>query len=240
MKTSKISLIQTAQHRDHTISTTYANLVEHLTPVAKSANVSFETLVETVTQVLANFAAKASEGQPIVALSDINSLSAFLAGVEAIANNLPKTQNQQTKTLALQILNTIAIGQDQKVTPSALSPIIGQGAKYPDLVNNYKRVVQTYFTSLDQNRPNGAELVKAVKALQQNIDTAMRTVQAAGNKPSNGQPPAGGGGQNPAGGAAMQQQLSRNQTAKYNNPTQGRPAAAGPAQAGSTPSGGSV
>lgn len=154
-------------------------------------------LVENVTHVLANIANKADAGEEIQAASQ-DSIAAFLAGVEAIADRLPQTQDSTRAQSMVRTLNKCGIEQDGHITTSCV-PVAEIGAKYPDVRKKYYRLLALYNMSLSRGRGvANNDLIRAVKVLQHRIDGAMRTVATltpkakplANTRPSMGGTPA--------------------------------------------------
>lgn len=132
-------------------------------------------LLENVTHVLANIATKAKAGEEIQAASQ-DSIAAFLAGVEAVAARLPKSKDAAKAQNLVRTLNQCAIGQDGLVT-TACAPIAEIGANFPDIRKKYYRQLALYNMSLERGRGvANDELITSVRALQAQIDSAMRSV----------------------------------------------------------------
>lgn len=131
-----------------------------------------EVLGESVLQLLANISTKASAGQTIDAAS-AESLAAFMAGVEALANQLPKVENDKTKRSILSLMSNIGVNQDGTATTN-IDGVASFGHRYPDLYKKYIRAFKIYELSLQRNRPAGQPLERAAKRLQQQVDQAIR------------------------------------------------------------------
>lgn len=131
-------------------------------------------LAENVTSVLANIAVAAEEGKPIDLMNQ-NSIPSFLAGVEAIANALPHSQEQDKKENTIRVLAAASIGRDGMVT-YAVTPIAQLGARKDTLRAKYAQMVNAYAHTGDER--DGAILAQAVRQLQMKIDQAMRVAAA--------------------------------------------------------------
>lgn len=153
-------------------------------------------LLESVTHVLANITTKAEAGENIQAASQ-DSIAAFLAGVEAVADRLPQSQSQESgKAQSLvRVLNKCAVGQDGYISTDC-APIAEIGAKFPDIRKKYYRELALYNMSLERG-PGAANksLIRAVRVLQHKIDSAMRSVSRLQPKsrPMVGTQPSAGG-----------------------------------------------
>lgn len=151
-------------------------------------------LMESVTHVLANIATKAEAGEEIQAASQ-DSIAAFLAGVEAVADRLPQSQESGKAQSLVRVLNKCAVGQDGYISTDCV-PIAEIGAKFPDIRKKYYRVLALYNMSLERGRgAANRSLIRAVRVLQHKIDSAMRSVSRLQPKsrPMVGTQPSAGG-----------------------------------------------
>ena len=132
-------------------------------------------LVENVTHVLANIASKADSGQSIE-LASHDSIAAFLAGVEAVADRLPQSRDATRAQSMVRTLNKCGVESDGTINTSCV-PVAELGAQHPDVRKKYYRLIALYNMSLERGRGvANQELVRAVRVLQHKIDSAMRTV----------------------------------------------------------------
>lgn len=132
---------------------------------------SLGVLVESVTQVLANIATKVSNNENIT-LASIDSLSSFLAGVEAITTQLPNSTDETKKQNVVRLLSLVGVNSDGTLTTTA-TPIAEYGARYPDIRSKYTKLFQQYENSLQNNQPNNGQLVSIIRSLQLSIDKAV-------------------------------------------------------------------
>lgn len=132
-------------------------------------------LMETVTSLLANIATKAENGQPID-LMHINSVAAFLAGVEAMADALPSATDETKRTNTLRVLATAGLEGGQ--VNDATFPIVSLGARKEAQHKMYSQMLQAYTSSQTMGKPNGFPVVRAVRELQMKVDRAMRSGMA--------------------------------------------------------------
>lgn len=147
-------------------------IVAKLTTIAESTETEVEVLSEAVTSLLANIATKAEQGKPID-LMHINSVAAFLAGVEAIADALPSSTDEQKKQNTIRVLTTAAL---EDGTPnSATYPIINLGARKAERHKSYLAALQHYATGQTKGDPQGEMLARLIRMLQMKIDRAMRS-----------------------------------------------------------------
>lgn len=132
-------------------------------------------LMENVTHVLANIATKAEAGEEIQAASQ-DSIAAFLAGVEAVSQRLEQPKDPARAQSMVRLLNKCGIEQDGTINLSCV-PVAELGAKFPDIRKKYYRLLALYNMSLERGRgAANKELIRAVRVLQHEIDTAMRSV----------------------------------------------------------------
>lgn len=173
---SKLSLIQAAantkasrDHRTQVIHSSFAILAEQQGTTAQA-------VAESVTHILANIAATAQEGTPLK-LMHLDSIAAFMAGVEAIANALPNAQDTNKVQNTIKYLQAAKVGADGFVT-TATAPIAQAGIKHRELMSKYSQMVKDYTLGASRGQANGAELVSAAKQLQTQIDQAMRVASS--------------------------------------------------------------
>lgn len=172
MNTTRLDLIKNANtkrseqlFKDTTIRST-------LRVIAEEQDLPVQQLTEAVTHILANIAQTSASGAPIK-LMHLNSVAAFMAGVEAIAKALPNAQDQGKVQNTLRYLQAAKVGSDGFVT-TATAPIAQFGARKQDLMAKYDKMVKDYALSVSRGQANGQELSSAAKQLQQSIDQAMR------------------------------------------------------------------
>lgn len=173
---------------------------KNLTMIAEQYSTNVTTLTESVTNVLANLATTTSAGEPFKVMH-LDSIASFLAGVEAIANALPSSQDEIKKQNTLRALAASAIGPDGHVT-YAVTPIAQLGARNQELRNKYVKLVQDYTIGAERGQADGRALTMAIRQLQINIDQAMRQTssnmqQGPQAAQSDTQPPAKAGPSQP-------------------------------------------
>lgn len=139
-----------------------------------------QVLAEAVTNVLANIATAADEGEPLK-LMHLNSIASFLAGVDTLSTALPNMKDEKKKQTALRVLAAVGIDADGYVT-YATTPVAQLGARNADLLAKYTKLVQDYAQSQSRGSPDGKALATTTRGLQQQIDRSMRT--AAGSQVS--------------------------------------------------------
>lgn len=135
------------------IQSSQTAILEYADSVAKQLN-EMEVLAESVLNILANISNKAGAGEEIQAAS-AESLAAFMAGVEALANQLPSVENEKTKKSILSIMSNVGINPDGTVTTNIESVAI-LGKKYPELYKKYIRafkILRTITTASETSRP---------------------------------------------------------------------------------------
>lgn len=163
------NLIKTANTQLVELRNEVASICEAFSAIAKERNVSVQHLAESVTHILANIAQTAQAGKPI-RLMHLNSVAAFMAGVDAIAQGLPNAKDQDKKRNTIRALAVAAIGPDGEIN-DATFPIIDLGARKEDLKTKYAALLQNYV----RNPKNGQELSLAARQLQLAVDRAMRS-----------------------------------------------------------------
>lgn len=179
----KLSMLQTANTNAVEVTTTNKLIKESLTALAAKQGVEPQQLYESVTHVLANIASTASDGKPIQLLHT-NSVAAFFAGVERLANVLPN-MDEPNKSKGLRLLTTASVGPDGHVTYQ-VAKIAELGARDDRLYKSYLQMVTDYVTSVSRGQPNGEPLAQAARQLQMNIDRAMRASPSANkSQPTN-------------------------------------------------------
>lgn len=147
---------------------------------------SVGVMIENVTHVLANISNKAANGEEI-SLASQDSIAAFLAGVEVVADRLPQSTADDNKTQSLvRTLNQCGVESDGTINTSCV-PVAEIGAKFPDVRKKYYRLLALYNMSLERGRGVANDsLTRAVKVLQHRIDSAMRTTMV--NRPQRREP----------------------------------------------------
>lgn len=172
MSTTRLSLIKTAAATQTERARTDSSIRSSMRVIAEQADMTSQQLTEAVTHILANIAQTSASGAPIK-LMHLNSVAAFMAGVEAIAKALPNAQDQGKIQNTLRYLQAAKVGSDGFVT-TATAPIAQFGARKQDLMAKYDKMVKDYALSVSRGQANGQELSSAAKQLQQSIDQAMR------------------------------------------------------------------
>lgn len=133
-------------------------------------------LAENVTEVLANIAIAAEEGEPLK-LMHLNSIAAFLAGVDTLATKLPSMKDETKKQNVLRVLAAVGIDGEGYVT-YATTPVAQLGARDENLLAQYSKLVQDYAQSQSRGRADGKLLAQTTRGLQQKIDKSMRQATA--------------------------------------------------------------
>lgn len=149
--------------------------------IAEEQDIPVQQLSENVTHVLGNIAQTAATGEPIK-LMHLNSVAAFMAGVEAIAKALPNAQDPSKVENTLRYLQAANVGSDGFVT-TATTSIAQLGTRKQELMTKYDKMVKDYTLSVSRGQANGQELSAAAKQLQQSIDKVMRTATAPQTAP---------------------------------------------------------
>lgn len=128
------------------------------------------TITESVTQVLAHIA-DTVERHGQFQIMHVDSVSAFLAGVEALAIALPNATNPSKVANTLRVLSVVSV-KDGLVTTNAV-PIAQLGASKEHIHDKYRALVKQYVASVSAGEPHVRDLTAAVKKLQVMIDRAM-------------------------------------------------------------------
>lgn len=149
------------------------NIVAHLAAIAQVKGKTLDFVAESAMSLLANIAVTADSGKPIK-LMHTNSVAAFLAGVETIAQALPKTDDEIKKQNTLRALAVSGIGDDGSVN-DATFPIVNLGARKEAVHQKWAQMVGDYVKTQASGQPQGEALSRAVRQLQQKVDMAMRT-----------------------------------------------------------------
>ena len=177
MSTTRLDLIKTANTKRSEQLFQDSTIRNALRFIAEEQNTTAQQLSESVTHLLANIAQTAAAGEPIK-LMHLNSVAAFMAGVEAIAKALPNAQDQGKVQTTLRHLHAAKVGPDGFVT-TAVAPIAQLGVRKQELMAKYDKMVKDYMLGVSRGQVNGQELSAAAKQLQQSIDQAMRVGQSA-------------------------------------------------------------
>lgn len=175
------SMIKTANRALAEAAATASYVQANLTVLAETQNQTAEILAENVTHVLANIANAAQQGEELK-LMHTNSIAAFLAGVETLAQKLPD-QSPDKSANALRVLAAASIDPDGYVT-YATTPVAQLGARNEPVMQKYQKVVNDYVTSQSRGQPDGTQLAQLARKLQMNIDRAMR-IAATNSGPKN-------------------------------------------------------
>lgn len=171
MKTK--SLIATADLMLHEQQQLQQSIKSSFATLAEQAETTPSVLMESVTHVLANIATKLETGQEID-LMHINSVAAFLAGVDVIANALPQTSDQNKRTLTIDVLSKVGLDEYGKINDHTF-PIVNVGARNQSLHKKYAEMLKQYTVSAARGAPQGEQAAREVRRLQMNIDKAMRS-----------------------------------------------------------------
>ena len=154
------------------VHTQSKEIVEHHDAVMQRLQ-NINVLAEDVTHVLANIANKAGSGEEIQAAS-AESLGAFMAGVEALAQKLPMSANENAKKKVISIMANMQINPDGTITTN-VQPVAEYGLRMnATKASKYASIFKAYENALSQGNPDGTALVQAAKRLQQEIDRALR------------------------------------------------------------------
>ena len=172
MTTTRLDLIKNANSKRSERLLQDSTIRSTLRVIAEEQDSTAQQLSESVTHILANIAQTTTDGAPIK-LMHLNSVAAFMAGVEAIAKALPNAQDPGKVQNTLRYLQAAKVGADGFVT-TAVAPIAQLGARKQELMAKYDKMVKDYALSVSRGQANGQELAAAAKQLQQSIDQAMR------------------------------------------------------------------
>lgn len=176
---TNLKLIKTAQQLLTDQQKQTASINEHFTRIAEDKKMTVQVVSESVLSLLANIAVKAEQKQPID-LMHMNSVAAFLAGVETIALALPSSTDQEKKQNTLRALAVAGLGEDGTIN-DATFPIINLGARKAALHSQWGQKLKAYTATGE-----GAQLAQAVRQLQMNVDRAMRSTMAPKTAPATG------------------------------------------------------
>lgn len=144
--------------------------------ISESEGIEPAFLCEKVTHVIMNLLADVEQGKDFKIMHS-RSVASFLAGVERISNALP-TLDDLRKERTIKMMTAASIGTDGYVTHDVA--LISQlGLKHEQLYNKYLRLVTDYINSVEQGKPNNAQLSRAVRALRMKVDQAMAQTSAA-------------------------------------------------------------
>jgi len=127
-------------------------------------------ITESVIQILANLADTVERGINF-SIMHADSVSAFLAGVDTLANALPNTTDAVRRQNTLRVLSSIGI-KGGLVTTSA-TPIAVLGSQREAAYTRYGALVKEYGASVRVGQPYSTKLLPAIKYLQLSIDRAM-------------------------------------------------------------------
>lgn len=188
MTDTRLNLIKSANSLKNSTDQQNDTIRRNLTMLAEVQLSTRELLAENVTHILANIAATASDGGELK-LMHLNSIAAFMAGVEAIANAMPNSQDKSKVQNTLRYLQSAKVGVDGLVT-GAVGPIAELGAQKPDLMAKYSQIIKAYVLSVSRGKPTGDILAQSARALQSSIDQAMR-VATSTTAPQASSAPAG-------------------------------------------------
>lgn len=188
MTTTRLDLIKNANSKRSERLLQDSTIRSTLRVIAEEQDSTAQQLYESVTHILANIAQTSASGAPIK-LMHLNSVAAFMAGVEAIAKAMPNAQDPGKVQNTLRYLQAAKVGADGFVT-TATAPIAQLGARKQELMAKYDKMVKDYALSVSRGQASGQELAAAAKQLQQSIDQAMR-VATSTSAPQASAPAAG-------------------------------------------------
>lgn len=172
-------LINKVNKARHEVQQVTENTHTNLTILAETQNQTADILAENVTQVLADIATAAQQGDELK-LMHVDSIAAFMAGVEMLAHQLPE-QSPEKATMTMRVLSAASVDPEGYVT-YATTPVVQLGARNEPSMQKFNRMVRTYVQSQTQGRPDGTTLAQAARQLQANIERAMRTSQESQSK----------------------------------------------------------
>ncbi len=161
-------IIRAAEKQSREQQTAAANIAAHLAHLSESAKVEPKVIGESVLNLLANLATKAESGQEMD-LMHTNSIAAFLAGVETIANALPVSKDQEKKENTLRALALAGMDSSGMIN-NATFPIVNLGARKSALHKQWA-------TKLAGDTQTVAQ---SIRRLQMSIDRAMRMAMNVG------------------------------------------------------------
>lgn len=170
---TKFNMIKSANAADKKAKAQVNAIFANLSAFALMKNTTPQRLHESVTHLLANIATKADAGEPIK-LMHVNSIGAFLAGVEAIAQALPSAPDPEKRTNTLRILATAGMGPDGTINDETF-PIVNLGARKEARHKEMTQMVADYMDSQVRGEPNGRPLAQLARKLQMDVDSAMRS-----------------------------------------------------------------
>jgi hypothetical protein len=171
---TKFNLLKTANDRIIIERYEDAAIVANITAIAESTGATVDFLHESVTHLLANIATAAHDGKPI-RLMHLNSIAAFMAGVDAITQALPNSQDPTKKQNTIRALSVAGIASDGMIN-DATFPIIEVGARREDLKSKYVQMLKDYVLSREKGNPQGTIVASAARKLQMAVDRAMRSI----------------------------------------------------------------
>jgi hypothetical protein len=173
---TKLNLIKEAQ----TTSIQVDGALATFTEMAAQSGIAVTTLLEDVTAVLANIAARSQEQGNIKVLNPTN-LAPFLAGVDFVTQQLA---SQPNPTATLRSLAAINVGPDEIISTATEGPVqlVTLGKKSPTL-NNWTQLVNAYLTAQPQQRAQaGQALAQAVNKMKMSLqNVAAKTKQPPAN-----------------------------------------------------------
>lgn len=172
-KPAPLTLIKRAVSANKAELTEIQSINSSLQIVAETQKTTYAIVAESVTHILANITNTIEQGKPLQLLH-INSLAAFLAGVEAIANALPTSQSEQRVQNTLRVLAVAGLNQYGDINGATI-PIVNLGARKEELKAKYLALLQAYLNSQNQGRPNGVQLNTSIRQLRMSVERAMRS-----------------------------------------------------------------
>lgn len=147
---------------------TAANVAAHLSVLSESSKIETTVIAESVLNLLANLAVKAEQGETLNLMHQ-NSIAAFLAGVETIANALPTATDETKKENTLRALALAGLDSSGMIN-DATFPIVNLGARKAGLHSQWADKLKQYSSSGE-----GQRLAQELRRLQMSIDRAMRS-----------------------------------------------------------------
>ncbi len=167
-------IIREAEKRAAEQQQTTANIKAHIAVLSEDTKIQQTVIVESVLNLLANLAVKAEQGEKLNLMHQ-NSIAAFLAGVETIANALPTATDETKKENTLRALALAGLGSDGMIN-DATFPIVNLGARKPQLHASWADKLKQYATTGE-----GQRLGQEIRKLQLSVDRAMRSAMRVGS-----------------------------------------------------------
>lgn len=170
---TKFKMIKEAEELHRAELRENATIIANVIAIADQHNFTPTQLHENATHILANIAMNVEDGQPIKVMH-VNSVAAFMAGIEAIANALPDATDERKKQNTLRVLAASGLDEFGQINDSTF-PIVNLGARKEKLKAKYQAMIQQYMVTQARGTPRGMELAQEARRLQLSIDRAMRS-----------------------------------------------------------------